>query len=187
MHPVVIEGERIVLRELTDADAPAVHAWVGDPEVVAHVPLGPLDHAATVAYVAQLVTEATRVPRLTYSLVIVRRSDGAALGGITVGVDSFEHRRVELGYILRRDAWGRGYATEAAALARDFVFDHLGAVRLWAVCDPDNPASARVLEKIGMRREGVLRSDLVVHGRRRDSVLFAMLAADRGAGEPAYL
>lgn len=178
MHPVVIEGERIVLRELTDADAPAVHAWTGDAEVVAHVPLGPLDEVATVAYVAQLVTEAHRVPRLGYALVIERRTDAAALGTLNIGIDSFEHRRAELGYLLRRDAWGQGYATEAATLARDFVLDHLGVQRLWAVCDPDNPASARVLEKIGMRREGVLRSDLVVHGVRRDSVLFALLDTD---------
>lgn len=176
-----------MLRELVDADAPAVHAWVGDPVVVAHVPLGPLDRAATVAYVAQLVTEAGRTPRLTYPLVIERRRDGAAIGAVTIGIDSFEHRRAELGYILRRDAWGHGYGTEAARLARDFAFDHLGAVRLWAVSDPDNPASSRVLEKIGMRREGVLRSDLVVHGRRRDSVLHAMLADDRDTPEGVYL
>ncbi len=180
MYPVEIEGGRLRLRELTDADARAVHAWTGDPLVVAHVPLGPLDEAATVAYVAQLVTEAQRVPRLGYTFVIERRADGMALGTVSIGIDSFEHRRAELGYILRRDAWGVGHATEAAALARDFAFDHLGVHRLWAVCDPANPASARVLEKIGMQREGVLRSDLVVHGARRDSVLYAMLDTDRG-------
>ena len=186
VHPVMVEGKRIILRELTDADAPAVHHWTGDPGVVTFVPLGPLDRARTVDYVAQLVTQAQRVPRLGYTLVIERRDGSRALGTVSVEIDSFEHRRAELGYILRRDAWGQGFATEAALLARDLAFDHLGVHRLWAVCDPDNPGSATVLRKIGMQREGVMRDDLVVRGVRRDSVLFAMVVTDRGT-DAGYL
>ena len=186
MHPVTIDGERIVLRELADADAGAVHRWVGDPEAVAFVPLGPLDRPATVTYVAQLVTEARRVPRLGYTLAIERRSDQQVLGTVSIEIDSCAHQRAEIGYILRRDAWGQGYASEAAALARDFAFDHLGVHRLWAVCDPDNPASAAVLRTIGMRHEGRMRGDLLVRGVRRDSVLYAMVATDR-VSDTGYL
>ena len=186
VHPVTIEGKRLVLRELADADAPAVHCWTGDHDVVAFVPLGPLDHAGAVTYVAQIVTEAQRIPRLGYTFVIERRADHLALGTVSVEVDSFEHRRAEIGYILRRDAWGQGFATEAAMLVRDFAFEQMGVHRLWAVCDPENPASAAVLCKIGMRREGVLRDDLVVRGVRRDSVLYAMVVTDRDP-DPAYL
>ena len=81
---------------------------------------------------------------------------------------------------------GQGFASEAARLARDFAFDHLGAHRLWAVCDPANVSSAAVLRKIGMRTEGVLRSDLLVRGERRDSVLHAMLSTERVV-RPTYL
>lgn len=179
MYPVTLQGERLVLRELNDADAPAVHAWTGDVEVITHVPLGPLDRPGTVNYVAQLVTQAQRVPRLGYTFVIERRDDRLAVGTISVEIDSFEHKRAELGYILRRDAWGRSIATEAARLARDFAFDQLGVYRLWAVCDPENEASSAVLHKLGFRIEGTMRGDLLVRGVRRDSVLHAMVVTDR--------
>ena len=168
-----------MLRELNDADAPAVHAWTGDAEVIAHVPLGPLDRPGTVNYVAQLVTQAQRVPRFVYTFVIERRDDRLAVGTVSVEIDSFEHKRAELGYILRRDAWGQSIATEAAQLARDFAFDQLGVYRLWAVCDPDNEASSAVLHKLAFRIEGTMRGDLLVRGVRRDSVLHAMVVTDR--------
>ena len=182
MRPVTLDGERMVVRELADSDAPAVHKWAGDRDTVRWVPLGPLDHPGTAQYVAQVITQAQRVPRLGYTLAIERRSDHALLGTVSIEIDSFEHKRAELGYILRRDAWGQGYATEAAGLVRDFAFSQLGVYRLWAVCDPDNPASSAVLRKIGMRLEGVMRGDLLVGGERRDSLLHAMVVTD--AGDP---
>lgn len=178
MHPVLIESAQFTLRELDDADAPAVHRWVGDSAVVRYVPLGPLDRGGTVQYVAQLVTQARRVPRLGYTLAVVRRRDDEVLGTVSIEIDSVEHKRAELGYILRRDAWGAGVATAVAAMARDFAFDRLGVYRLWAVCDPDNVASRHVLHKVGMRVEGLMRGDLLVRGERRDSLLHAMVVTD---------
>ena len=179
MYPVLVEGATVTLREFASADAPAVWRWVGDAEAVRYVPLGPLDEAGTVDYVEQLIAEAHRDPRDGYTLAMVEAATGDVVGSVALGVDSRAHRRVELGYILRRDAWGRGLATDAARLAIDFAFDHLGANRVWAVCDPDNPASIRVLEKVGMTGEGQLREDLLVHGLWRDSLLYAVVAADR--------
>jgi ribosomal-protein-alanine N-acetyltransferase len=59
----------------------------------------------------------------------------------------------------------------------DFAFERLGMNRVWAVCDPDNPASTRVLERCGMTCEGRLREDLLVHGLWRDSLLYARVAS----------
>jgi len=64
----------------------------------------------------------------------------------------------------------------------DFAFDQLGMNRVWAVCDPDNPASTRVLEKCAMTCEGRLREDLLVHGLWRDSLLYAVVASSRSPG-----
>lgn len=187
VYPVVIEGERIVLREFTPDDAADVYRWVGDFEAVAHVPLGPLDRPATVRYLSQLISNSEAKPRLSYPLGIERRSDRALVGSIDVEIDSMEHKRAEVGFIVRREEWGLGYASEALALARDFVFDHLGVVRLWAVCDPENLASAAVLRRCGMSFEGLLRGDLDVRGERRDSMMFAVLESDRSARPDDYL
>jgi RimJ/RimL family protein N-acetyltransferase len=152
---------------------------VGDAEAVRYVPLGPLDPAGAVDYVEQLIAEAKRTPRDGYTLAVVERATGVVVGSAALGIDSRAHRRAELGYILRRDRWGRGYATEAAGLLVDFAFDRLGMNRVWAVCDPENPGSTRVLEKCGLMCEGRLRQDLLVHGLWRDSLLYSVIAADR--------
>jgi ribosomal-protein-alanine N-acetyltransferase len=185
VYPVVLEGVSVLLREFRSSDAAAAYAWVGDPDAVRYVPLGPLDRAGAVEYVEQLITEAKREPREAYTLAIVERSSGEVVGSVALGIDSRAHRRAELGYILRRDRWGRGYAGEAASLVVGFAFDQLAMNRVWAVCDPENPASTRVLEKCGMTCEGRLHEDLLVHGLWRDSLLYAIVASRRS--DAAYL
>jgi RimJ/RimL family protein N-acetyltransferase len=90
--------------------------------------------------------------------MIERTRDQRFLGVIDVDVGA--HGAV-IGYVLCRDAWGHGYATEAARRIVDFSFEQLGVWRVWATCAPQNPASRRVLEKVGMRHEGVLRRWIV--------------------------
>jgi [ribosomal protein S5]-alanine N-acetyltransferase len=65
--------------------------------------------------------------------------------------------RAEIGYVLGRSFWRRGYMTEAAHAVVQWALSQAEIYRVWAVCDVDNAASAKVLEKIGMRREGILR------------------------------
>ncbi|MDH3708043.1 MAG: GNAT family N-acetyltransferase, partial [Acidimicrobiia bacterium] len=174
------------LREFDQADAPAVQRWTGDPDVVRYVPLDRTDPAGAESYVAGLVAESAAVERSAYTLAIVERASAEAVGAVALTIDSRRHRRGELGYLLRRDRWGQGLATEAAALAVSFGFSDLGLHRIWAVCDPDNAASGRVLTKIGMTREGLLRDDLLVDGGWRDSVIYAALA-DEWPDKGVYL
>jgi [ribosomal protein S5]-alanine N-acetyltransferase len=181
VYPVRVVGRSVTLREFERSDARAVLRWTGDPEAVKFVPLGPFDAVGVDGYLAQLLDEARERPRAGYTLAVVEHASQEVVGSVALGVDSRVHRRVELGYILRRDAWGRGLATEAAALALDFAFERLGANRVWAVCDPENAPSIGVLEKLGMSREGHLRQDMLIHGEWRDSLLYAVLADDRAA------
>lgn len=178
VYPVTIEGDRVWLREFDRADAGAVQRWTGDPDVVRYVPLDRTDPDGAEAYVAGLVAEAAAVERNAYTLAIVERASAEPVGAVALTVDSRRHRRGELGYLLRRDRWGHGLATEAAALVVAFGFADLGLHRIWAVCDPDNAASGRVLTKLGMSREGVLRDDLLIDGGWRDSVIYAALATE---------
>lgn len=181
MYPVALEGSLVLLREFRARDAAAVHAWSSDLEVVRFIPLGPTTPRGARRLVAGYRNAATDRPRSEYSLAIVPRVDpaGPPVGTVALSVDSAVHRRGEVGYALRRDVWGRGYATDAVGLALHLGFDLLGLERIWAVCDPENAASVRVLEKAGLQYEGRLRGDLIVRGERRDSLLFAALAADR--------
>jgi RimJ/RimL family protein N-acetyltransferase len=86
-----------------------------------------------------------------------------------------------IGYVFCRDAWGQGYATEAVRRIVDLAFEHFAVWRVWATCAPQNPASKRVLEKAGMRHEGVLRRWIVsplVSPEPRDSDCLAITRDD---------
>ncbi len=186
MFPVTIEGESVRLREITRHDTGSVQRWTGDDTTVAHVPLGPTTAGEAATYVRQLVRESRQRPRRVVTLGIVDRRDDDLVGTVGLTIDSVTHRRAEVGYILRRDRWRAGLATEAVSLMLDLAFGELGLHRVWAACDVDNPASVRVLEKCGFVLEGRLRADLRIGDEFRDAWLYAVLEDDRPS-RPIYL
>ncbi|PRY13534.1 GNAT family N-acetyltransferase [Kineococcus rhizosphaerae] len=163
---------RLRLRAFGPGDEDAVHAYAGDPQVCTHVTWGPNSRAESEEFVAeQLAARDTADEDGRWTWAITR--DGEVLGTVALWVSSAANSRGELGYVLRRDAWGAGITTEAARAVLGFGFSDAGLARVEATCRPENTGSRRVLEKIGMRCEGLLRSHVVVRGERRDSLLFA--------------
>ena len=90
----------------------------------------------------------------SFHWVIERKADHELLGMITARVDD---QKWELGYVLARSYWGKGYMTEVVKKIVDWALKQQEIYRVWSVCDVDNLASARVMEKAGMKREGILR------------------------------
>jgi RimJ/RimL family protein N-acetyltransferase len=84
----------------------------------------------------------------------------------------------ELGYWFLREAWGKGYATEASAVMLELGFDRLGFHRVWGKCHTQNPASARVMEKLGMTYEGTLREHVWLRDHFRSSRIYGMLQGE---------
>lgn len=97
-------------------------------------------------------------------------------GGLNVV--SKRHQCGEIGYLLDPAYWGHGFATEAARLLLEFGFTRLQLHRMEADTEPDNVASRRVLEKIGMRYEGCGRHTSLIRGVWRDSARYAALAGE---------
>jgi RimJ/RimL family protein N-acetyltransferase len=109
----------------------------------------------------------------TCGYLIFNRDRGGLLGSIGGAIDEY---RVQFGYCLAKDAWGRGIAREAARAFIEEMFAQLPVLRIQAFCDVQNPASARVLEKAGLTLEGTLRSYLVMPSLAevpRDILLYA--------------
>ena len=105
------------------------------------------------------------------------------LGREPIGLATAERRkagRVELGYWLLPEGRGQGRATRALRLVSRWALSQPGVARLELATSPDNPASQRVAERSGFRREGVLRSYHVVNGRREDAVFFSLLPGELG-------
>jgi [ribosomal protein S5]-alanine N-acetyltransferase len=148
--PERFETSRLVLRKPTLADAQAVFTrYASDSEVTKY--LGWPRHQSvddTKAFLTFSDAEWNRWPAGPY--LIESRSAHTLLGGTGLGFEA--PSTAVTGYVLARDAWGNGYATEALTAIVD-VAKKLGVVRLYALCHPDHPASARVLEKCGFRLE----------------------------------
>lgn len=171
----LVETERLVLREIDEDDFGAVHAYASDPEVVKYVPWGPNTEDDTRDFIARTMTAAAAEPRLEYVFGVELRDEPGMLGTVGLYVRATDPEQAMLGYAYGRPAWGRGIATEAARSMVEIGFDILGLRRIWASCDPGNAGSRRVLEKVGMTIEGLLRQDMVIRGEVRDNLVWGIL------------
>jgi ribosomal-protein-alanine N-acetyltransferase len=100
--------------------------------------------------------------------------EGQVVGRVVLEIDR-SNVTASLGYGVARAWWGRGVASEAARAVVDYGFEVLGLAKVWARADPRNGASVRVLEKVGMQREGLLRGHLLIRGERVDRVYYGLL------------
>ncbi len=150
----IIQTERLWLRRAVIDDAEAIFAAYGhDLEVTKYLswkPTGNLDDTSSHLRASALAWEEGRA----FQWVILRKEDRRLLGAIGLRVDG---HKVELGYVLAKNFWRKGYMTEAVRAVVDAALKDKEVYRIWAVCDIENPASARVMEKAGMKFEGVLR------------------------------
>ncbi|MFN2640433.1 MAG: GNAT family N-acetyltransferase [Actinomycetota bacterium] len=179
MKDLRLTGPRVVIREWNDGDATAILAYAADPDVVRFMPWGP--HTPIEVAEFLLATEASRDenPRKKYEMAVTLRETNEVIGGAGIRVMNGENRHGEIGYVLRRDAWGAGYGTEIAGLLLTFGFSKLALHRISAGCDVENYGSERVMQKNGMRLEGRFRHNVFRRGEWRDSLLYAICEDER--------
>jgi RimJ/RimL family protein N-acetyltransferase len=152
--PEILETERLRLRKPILEDAKVIfREYAQDPEVTKFLTWLPNQKVAETQEFIRGCLNAWHEGR-SYHWVIARKRDNSLLGMITARVDGFKW---ELGYVLARSQWNQGYMTEAVKAVTGWALAQPEIYRVWAVCDVDNVVSARVLEKAGMRREGLMR------------------------------
>lgn len=172
---VSVPTERLVLREFRPEDFPAVQQYGSDPHVVEFLPWGPNTEDETREFITRQVAAQEQVPRLSYGLAVALKADDHVIGGCGLCLSAGSDRHGWIRYCLARRFWGCGYATEAARALVAFGFGEFRLHRIFATCDVRNVASAHVLEKLGMTREGHLREDKFIRGHWRDSYVYAIL------------
>jgi ribosomal-protein-alanine N-acetyltransferase len=171
---IPIRTPRLVLREFVFDDFEAVDAYAKDPEVARFTEWGPNSALHTLEFIRLSIEAACAEPRTRYTLAVTLPDDGTLIGACELSVEP-NHREGSVGYTLRRDQWGNGYATETVRALCEFGFGPLGLHRVCATSDVLNVASWRVMEKLGMKREGHLREHLWLRDRWRDSYLYSVL------------
>lgn len=172
MFPLAIAGIRIQLREFRLTDLDASMAIVGDPEVTRSLSFDVRTRIDQAERLANDVARAHSEPRPDYYLGIADATD-LLVGFVRLGLGG--HRSGELGYAVRREDWGKGYATEAASLMLDFGFHTIQLHRIQAACGPENHPSQRLLAKLGFTPEGRIRDHVFTNGAWRDSLLYSIL------------
>jgi RimJ/RimL family protein N-acetyltransferase len=173
--PKRIKTERLQLRKAKLADADAIFcAYAQDPEVIKYVSWKAHRSANETREYVRTCLLAWDTGK-AFHWIIESRENGQLMGMLIARVNA---EKWELGFVLARRYWGQGYMTEAIKAVIDWALNRGGVYRIWAVCDVDNRASARVMEKAGMQREGILRRWSVhpnITHEPRDSYCYAVV------------
>ena len=172
-----LETPRLILRRMNMKDARDVFAYSQDAEVARHVLWSAQRSIGEARDYCRYMMRRYRAGDPS-SWGVIEKSTNTLVGTIGYMSYSEENATVEVGYSLARWLWGRGYMTEALSRVIDYTFDAMNINRIEAQHELDNPASGRVMEKCGMRREGVLRQRLYNKGKYVDVALYAILRQD---------
>ena len=174
-----LRTDRLLLRPLIDGDTDDVFAMRSNAYVMRYWDAPPwTERGQAERFIAacwRMAEEGSGV-----RLAIDRAVDETFIGWCGVTRWNPEYRSASMGYCLDEDAWGHGYATEAGRSLLRWAFDTLDLNRVQAEVDTRNQASARVLEKLGFRREGTLREDCIVDGVVSDSWVYGLIRRQWG-------
>ncbi|MGD0506711.1 MAG: GNAT family N-acetyltransferase [Terriglobales bacterium] len=175
--PTPLQTERLTLRPYALSDIPALVPLIGAREVAATTLRIPHPYTESDAreFIARMQEGLLSGSELRLGIVV--RESNTLCGGVGLRIEA-DHRRAELGYWIGVPYWGNGYATEAASAVVKYGFETLRLNRIFASHFANNPASAKVLRKIGMRHEGCLRAHVLKWGEFLDLEMYGMLAFD---------
>ena len=168
-----LETERLVLRPYNDGDLESLHAVYSDAEVVRWLYYGPSTLEQSREKLARKIAGSELSEEHGLSAAVQLR-DGTYVGDAVLFYFSVEHKTVEIGFSFDPRHQGKGYASEAARTLVDWAFSQ-GFHRVIGRLEPRNTASARVLEKLGMRREAHLVENEWVKGEWQSELVYAIL------------
>ena len=171
-----IKTERLLLRRFADRDAGDVVHFLSHPSVSRATPEIKATEAGVQEYIEMQNAFSPFEQDKCFDLAIERTADGKVIGLLTL--IAREHNQGELGYALGIDFRGRGYATEAAGALVDYAFRELKLHRIQATTSSANPESYRVMERLGMRREGQMREATLRDGAWHDALIYGILARE---------
>ena len=178
--PPILETERLVLRAVTEADADAVFAACSNPNVTRFVLFDThttLDDSLAFVRDFASANYDEMIPD-PFAITLRHDADPRLLGALGCHWVSQPHHTMELGYWLAEHLWGRGLATEAARAVLGFVFRNYPVERIQARVIAGNPASGRVLQKVGFSLEGRHRSVFFRHGQFVDAEMYSILRGE---------
>ena len=177
-HPI-LSTARLRLRQFRADDADAMHECFANPEAMRFWNHPVHTKRIETERVVRNCIECT--PAYYRVWAVADAETDRCFGLVNYHDGHIRSKRAAIGYIIDPARQRRGFATEAVSAMLDFCFDQLGLHRVQAFIHPDNAASRRLVEKLGFRREGLLRDNLRVGDAWRDDMLYALLENERGS------
>lgn len=177
MARLTLATERLCLRPFVLSDAPDVQRLAGDREIAEMTLRVPHPYPDGIAekWIESQPENFAKEKSASFAVVLLEDHQLIGAAGLEI---RREHDRAELGYWIGKPYWGRGYGTEAAAAVLDFGFNDLNLNRIQAHHFSKNPASGRVMQKIGMTREGALRQAVKKRDQHLDVELYCLLKSE---------
>ena len=184
-HYMEVTSERLVLRPFQFSDIDHVHVYASDPAVCFFTDWGPNSIEDTRAFVSEAVASGAPLNvAITLAKDLLGASGTVAAGTVIGGLSAFgalrgpvdENPTVrELGWVVRRDLWGQRIATEAVRTFLEYLVTEHGIVEFTARCRPQNRASSRVMEHVGMTYVERIPGDVIVRGEPADSEIYRLV------------
>ncbi len=175
---MLLQTDRLSLREFTEADWPATLAYQTTPEYPRFCPGVGRTETHARAFVARFLEWQREEPRFRFQWAVTLKGHDALIGNCGIRKGDPAALDAEIGCELAPEFWGQGFATELSRLLLRFGFAELGLHRIHANCISGHVASARVVEVLGMRQEGRLRENVRIHGLWRDTLLYGILESE---------
>lgn len=179
MNSLPLETDRLVLRAFQDDDLDPFVAYRSDPDIARFQSWeAPYSPAQAAAFIEELKQAQPGQPGEWYQIAITLKATGDMIGDCAFCVLAEDPHQAEMGFTLAGPYQGHGYATEAVTRLLDYLFDDLQLHRVRATCDADNLASARLLERAGLRREGHFIENAWFKGRWSSEYSYAILSRE---------
>lgn len=171
-----LQSVRLILRPFSMDDATRVQKLAGNKEV-AKTTLG-IPHPYPIEAAESWIENHPKMMKNgVFPFAIELKSEKLLIGTITIRINEV-HKKGELAYWVGKEYWGNGYGTEAAKEMVRYGFEELKLNRIWAMAMSKNPASTKVMENVGMKKEGVLKQDIIKSGVFEDSDIYGLIKSD---------
>ena len=175
-HPIYIRGRHVILRDFQLDDVEEAYTVMGDDRVTRSLSFDSRTRDQVGVLIQDAINRSEQQPRNEFYLAVASSEGDRLIGFARLGLSGV--KAAKLGYAIRADEWGRGYATDSVRTLLNFGFQELSLHRVSAAIGPENIASIAIAKRLRFQYEGRIRDHVFTNNAWRDSLLYSILAGE---------
>lgn len=174
----ICQSEHLIIRDLVEDDFIPYSEYMFEEVYWKYVAIPEINAENLKGLIQESIRQQSLKPRRNYFLSVEEKRSKQVIGDAMISIVSPENEEAEIGWGVSHQYTGRGYATEIGQALIQYIFEDLKLYRIYARCHPENLASVRIMEKLGMKKEGLLREHIKIRGERWSSFQYSLLATE---------